>query len=90
MLSEIRAPGGALIAAGALMLAGIFSTRHMTLSLGVSAALYLSYGAARLPSLSFDGLPDQTLIAATVFEILIGYLSLFALVRLRNSSRGIG
>ncbi|MEL6715059.1 MAG: DUF4345 family protein, partial [Planctomycetota bacterium] len=46
-LSELRAPGGALVAFAGLMLAGVFRPLLAATSTAVAAAVFLSYGVAR-------------------------------------------
>lgn len=80
-LSEIRAPGAALIAAGLLMISGAF-VRRLTFTALVAATLgFVSYGAARVFSLIVDGRPDDGLILAAAAEITLGVASLIALVK---------
>lgn len=85
LLSEVRAPGGALFALGGLIFAGAIVPSLAMLSTSVSAAVYLAYGASRLISLALDGLPESGLIGATAIELALG--SACALVLLRSHSR---
>ena len=81
LLSEIRAPGGALLAAGLLVLAGAFVTRLSFAALAVAATVYLSYGLSRLVSMALDGVPDSGLVAATVIELVLGGAAALAWTR---------
>lgn len=72
LLSEVRAPGGALLVLGAMMLVGAFATSFTFASTAIAAAVYLAYGVSRLVSLGFDGVPDSGLVAAAVLELAIG------------------
>lgn len=81
LLSEVRAPGGALLALGALMLAGAFSPALTLASTSIASAVYLGYGVARLVAIALDGMPDPGLVAAAVVELLIGGACAVALVR---------
>jgi hypothetical protein len=76
LLSEIRAPGGALLVMGFFMLAGLVRPGLADVSRWIAAAVFLSYGCARLLSLALDGMPDEGLVIAAVFEIAIGLLCL--------------
>lgn len=76
LLSEIRAPGGALLVMGLFMLAGLVRPGFADVSRWIAAAVFLSYGFARLLSLALDGMPDEGLVIAAVFEIAIGLLCL--------------
>ena len=80
LLSEVRAPGGALLALGITMLIGAFIARATVPALGIGAAVYLSYGLSRLVSMAADGMPHQSLVLATVLELVIGLLCAFALL----------
>jgi uncharacterized protein DUF4345 len=78
LLSEVRAPGGALLACGLLILAGA-AVRELRFSASlIAAAVYLPYGLARLVSLLIDGVPAEGLLAATAIELVIGALALIA------------
>lgn len=79
VLSETRAPGAALLAAGAVMLAGAASPARARLALGASALVYLSFGAGRLVSIALDGLPHTSLLVAMAVELVLGVVSLRAL-----------
>ena len=86
LASEIRAPGGALLATGLLMLAGVFVAKFAFASTAIAAAVYLSYGLSRLVSMAIDGLPDGGLVAAAAFELAVGAINLLALQRYRRSA----
>lgn len=81
LLSETRAPGGLLFAAGVLIFMGAFAKTMMRTSLVISILVYLSYGIARVLSMIIDGIPHESLVAATGGEIVIGLLGLFLLYR---------
>lgn len=84
LLNEIRAPGGALLASGILILSGAFLTELTFTSIVLSTLLYLSYGLSRIISMVADGKPAETLMQATVLEIIIGLVCAFALVKYRK------
>ncbi len=84
LLSETRAPGGSLLSAGILIALGALSSRMVRTSLLISSLFYLSYGAARVLGMIVDGIPHNTLVAATGYEIVIGLLSLFMLLKVRR------
>jgi len=85
LFNEIRAPGGSLLASGILMLLGAFVTKLTLTSAVVSSLVYLSYGLSRILSITLDGMPDQGLVLACVFEIAVGLVSVFALVKYREN-----
>jgi len=72
LMSEMRAPAAMLLAAGGFILASVRVARWRPAAIRVSAAVYLSYGLARLYSLSVDGAPDGMLLAAAAIELVIG------------------
>lgn len=80
-LSERRAPGAALLATGALLVAGAFVARLRTPALLVGSLVYLAYGAARLLSLGLDGRPDDGLLLAGAVELALGAALLAVLLR---------
>ncbi len=81
LLSEVRAPGGALLALGTLVLAGAFVPRLTHPANLIAATVYLAYGASRLLSLALDGLPAPGLILAMALELALGAANLGLLVR---------
>lgn len=80
LLSEIRGPAGLLLAGGLVAAAGAVRPALTTLGLGVSAVVYGSYGFSRLVSLGLDGVPAEGLVSAMAIELLVGTLSLVALL----------
>ncbi|MGH1348179.1 MAG: DUF4345 domain-containing protein [Nannocystales bacterium] len=88
LLSETRAPGGALLAIGALITAGAF-VRHLRFTATVLATVvYLSYGLGRVLSMLVDGLPSSILVQAAILELVIGGVCLAALLRYRPGPTG--
>jgi len=85
LLSEIRAPGGFLLAAGIYMMLGVFIRKIAHTSVVISTLIYLSYGFARLLGMAVDGMPHTNLVAATVLEIVIGVLGIVILLRFRGN-----
>jgi hypothetical protein len=87
LLNELRAPGGALLASGILIISGAFVDRLAFTAVLIAAPLYLSYGLSRAMSIAVDGMPSEGLILAAVFEISTGLLCVFALVRCREKAK---
>jgi len=79
--NEIRAPGGALVGTGFLMLVGAFVPRIANTGLLIAATIFLGYGFARLLSMVIDGVPAINLMAASGLELTIGLLCLAVLVQ---------
>lgn len=86
LMSEIRAPGGLLFAAGLIMVSGAALRSMARAGLLTAAIVYLMYGLSRLVSLVVDGVPSSSLVGALVIELLIG-LTASALVA-RNANSG--
>ncbi len=83
LMNEMRAPGGALLALGLLIIAGAFIPVLTFTAIIVATMLYLSYGFSRVLSIAVDGMPDTTLLQATGLEIAIGLICALSLVRYR-------
>ena len=81
LLSEIRAPGGALLALGFMMLIGTFVESFTLASTSIAAAVYLAYGGSRLLSMGLDGMPAGGLVGAAAVELVIGAACAVLLVR---------
>ena len=84
LLSETRAPGGALLASGILIMSGAFVAKLSFTSTVVSALVFLSYGLSRILSIAIDGMPAEGLVQAAVLEIVIGLACVFALAKYRD------
>ena len=46
--------------------------------------MYLGYGFSRIASIMIDGLPSDELVQVAIFEITMGLIALFALVKYRK------
>ncbi len=89
LLNEVRAPGGALLALGVLVMLGAFASRLTFTSLVVASLLYLSYGAARVLSMVVDGMPASELVLVAGLEIVIGLACVFALLKHQKSDEAL-
>jgi len=87
LLNEIRAPGGALLASGILIISGAFVDKLAFTATVVSTLLYLSYGLSRMMSIAIDGMPVEGLVQAAALEIVTGLACIFALVKYRGKQR---
>lgn len=72
LLNEIRASGGALLAAGVLIISGSFIPGIKFTAIVLSALLYLAYGLSRVFSFIIDGIPSEGLVLAAGLEVFIG------------------
>ncbi|BFM17460.1 hypothetical protein R50073_36430 [Maricurvus nonylphenolicus] len=86
LLNEVRAPGGALLGCGLLVMAGAFSSSLTFTSTVLATLVYLSYGLARVVSIIADGMPADILVQVTVLEVVVGLICAFALVKYRTAS----
>ena len=74
LLSEITAPGVALVLVGVLMLTGSIKLEFAKLGLVEGGLVYGSYGLSRVISMVFHGLPSDSLVTATVIELVVGII----------------
>lgn len=86
LMSEVRAPAGLLVASAVFIILSALRARHMSLALALSALVYGSYGLARVVGILLDGFPSTSLTQAMVIELVIGAVSLGALVALTGRS----
>ena len=89
LANELKAPAGALFAAGLLMLVGVVKLEYAVTSLAVASVIYLSYGLSRLLSITVDGIPHSALVSAAMLELALGAVCLLGFVRLRMNARRI-
>jgi hypothetical protein len=82
LLSEVRATGGALLALGVLVLAGVFVPRLRYPATMIAATVYVAYGLSRLLSMAIDGMPAPGIVVAAGLEITIGAVNVVLLTRL--------
>jgi hypothetical protein len=87
LLNEIRAPGGALMASGILIISGAFVDKLSFTAAVASTLLYLSYGLSRVMSIAVDGMPVEGLVQAAILEIAIGLACVFALIKYREKHK---
>lgn len=71
-MSEVRAPGAALLVLGAAVVAGGLRRAWLRASAALGAAVYLSYAAARALSIALDGVPHEGLLHALAIEVVLG------------------
>jgi hypothetical protein len=84
LLNEVRAPGGALLASGILIMSGAFVSKLTFTSAVVATLLYLPYGLSRILSMTIDGIPAEGLVQAAGLEMAIGLICVFALAKYRE------
>ncbi len=84
LMSEVRAPAAMLLAAGGFVLASVGVARWRPAAIRVSAAVYLTYGLARIYSLAVDGAPDDMLLTAAALELVFGGIFGWMILRSRR------
>jgi len=84
LANELKAPAGALLAAGLIMFAGAFRRELAVVSLTTAAIVYLSYGLSRLTSIAIDGVPHSDMVNAAGVELVIGAICLLTLLQVRQ------
>ena len=87
LLSEIRASGGTLLAGGVMIMSGAFVARLAFTATVVSVLIYLSKGVSRIVGIIIDGIPAAEHVQATVLEIIIGLVCVFALLKYRDTAK---
>ena len=85
LFSEVRAPGGALMASGIVIMLGAFIAELTFSSIVISLMMYLSYGISRILSMLIDGMPDEGIVVAALVELVVGLVSIFALLKYREN-----
>ena len=78
LLSELRAPGAGLATLGILMLLGIWRSALAQLAVAATLVIFLAFPAGRIIGLAVDGIPSFGIIGASLLEIAIAALCLFA------------
>lgn len=86
LLSEVRAPGGALALAGAFILAAACLRTGLKAASGLSALILLGWALGRSVSMVMDGMPDAGLLTAFAIEAGLGFASLWATGKLGRSN----
>ena len=89
LLSELRAPGGLLIACGLAIVQSTFSADNFQRGLTFSIMVYGSYGGVRVLGIFFDGIPATGILMATAIEFVLCMVSIIALTTLQKRRRNL-
>ncbi len=81
LLSEIRAPGGLLVASGLFILTGVLRSTVRSPALMLTVLVYGSFGLSRLVGFFLDGMPSNSLVIATAVELFMAGMGLVMLSR---------
>ncbi|MAM69566.1 MAG: hypothetical protein CMP91_00290 [Gammaproteobacteria bacterium] len=86
LLSELRAPGGLLLACGIIIIRNTLREELYEFGLQLSIMVYGGYGFSRLLSFAFDGAPPIEIMFATVIELMLCLLSMLVLWKRQKNS----
>ncbi len=86
LLNDYRGSGAVLIGAGIIMFLGIIHERMRFTSIVVMSVLYSTFALGRIISIIADGLPVEGLVKATVVELIIGLVAIFALIKFKENN----
>ena len=86
-MSELKAPAGLLLAAGAFIIIALFRPHLAGNALSLSALIYLSYALSRTLSMASDGMPADGLVLAALLEAILGLACLTVVIMRRLSPR---
>ena len=86
LLSEIRAPGGMLAATAVLALISVFRLSLRAFTTPLLVLVYGSFGLARLVSMVQDGMPADSIVGATVLELIVAAVGVALLWSRHNAS----
>ncbi|WNJ20304.1 DUF4345 domain-containing protein [Pontibacter sp. G13] len=87
LLNDIRGNGGLMLGGGLVILLGVIFSRIRYASTVTAALLYLFFGLGRVVSILVDGMPSDTLVKATVVELVVGVVVLIAYFRFRDPAQ---
>lgn len=76
LMSEVTAPSGFLVIIGAFIILSAIKVHLVNSGLLCGALIYGSYGISRLISMDLHGIPSETLIVVTYFELAVAALLL--------------
>lgn len=83
-LNDIRGAGGLMLASGIIILLGVIHHRMAFTSTVVTAVMYSVFALSRMLSFQLDGSFTEGLLKATIVEVILGALGIFALIKYRN------
>lgn len=76
LMSEVTAPSGMLVLAGAFMMLSAIKAQLTSLGLAAGVVVYGSYGFSRLVSQNLHGTPSDQLVVVMYFELAVAALLL--------------
>ena len=85
LLNDYRGTGGVLLGAWIIILLGVFLEKVRFTSTLLVAVLYTTFALGRFVSVIADGMPTETLMKATVVELVVGLAGIFALIKFREN-----
>ena len=81
LMSEIRAPGGLLLASALFILVGAWRPSQRSSAVALSVLVYGSYGIARVVGMALDGMPSSGIVVAAAIELVVAGLGIGILWR---------
>ena len=81
LLSEVRAPGGLLLACAVFILVGALRRALRSQAVFVAVFVYGSFGLARFLGMILDGMPSSGLVVSTAIELIVAAIGLLILYR---------
>lgn len=85
-INELRAPGCATLFAALFIIWGSKSEKHRHSALLFAVILFLGFGAGRVLSLVFDGIPNPLILFIMASELTIGAVCVYSLVRYNKNN----
>lgn len=86
LFNDYRSMGGLLLGSALVILMGAFNQRMAYTSVVVTSVVGTTFSLARVLSIIMDGMPTETLVKATVVEVVLAALAIFAWLRYRERS----
>lgn len=83
ILNDIRGAGGLMLGAGIIILLGVIHQGMAFTSSVVTAVVYTVFALSRIVSFQLDGSFTEGLLKATIVEMVMGALGIFALLKYR-------
>ncbi len=84
LLNDVRGSGGVLIGCSLLILSGVFVRALTFTATLIAGVVYTLFAIARGLSIAMDGMPVDSLVKATVVELIVGVVCLVLLFRFRE------
>ena len=84
LYNEFRGTGGILMAVGLITLSGALRSALSFTAIIVASTTFLMFGTTRLFSIIVDGMPVSGIVRATIVEIIVGLICVWAYFKFRE------